>query len=596
MTDREKIASDNYIDVLSDYSQPEGLDRQVEDYVFQPIDTNLGVTYINREEVTPLSIQTFTYRSIPKVYGLMQLEDPASDVGQTNSFGQVNNPGRQAGMEAAGTFDPTPLIQTGILQVQGEPLNLTGRGVVLGFLDTGIRYEEEVFRKEDGSSRILGIWDQNINDGPLPEGLLYGTEYKKDMIDAALLSDNPRAIVPSYDEDGHGTAIASVAAGSAISGGLRFLGAAPEADIAVVKLRRAKPYLRQFYMVPDGVPAYSESDIITAIKYLESYAISLVRPLVICIGIGSNMGDHEGHSILAGYLNIIATRRSRAVVLCGGNEGNSAHHYVGYASEGLRETTENVEIRVGEGETGFIAELWGNIPATHAISIRSPGGETTDRVDFKVRETREFSFIYEKTKIRVDHVLVEQGSGEELIFFRFVDPTPGVWTIQVTITEGGSQPEGSFHIWLPIHAFLQSETYFLRPSPYTTITEPGNAREGITTTYYQDTNNSFFGESGRGFTRAGSKKPDVSTPGVNIDTVLGKRTGSGMAAALLAGMCAQFMQWAVVEGNRQWVESRELKNYLIRGAVRTPGNTYPSREWGYGQANIDRTFDVLAGV
>ena len=74
--------------------------------------------------------------------------------------------------------------------------------MVLGFLDTGIRYDDEVFRNPDGSSRILGIWDQNINDGPTPEGLLYGTEYKKNLIDAALLSENPREIVPSYDEIG----------------------------------------------------------------------------------------------------------------------------------------------------------------------------------------------------------------------------------------------------------------------------------------------------------------------------------------------------------------------------------------------------------
>lgn len=573
MTDREKIASNDYYDVLSDYSQPEELQITVTDYVFQRIDQNVGVTYINRAELEPVSVQDFTYRSIPKVYGLQQMPQALPE-----------------------NFDPAPLIQSGVLQVQGEPLNLTGQGVVIGFLDTGIRYDNEVFRNPDGSSRILGIWDQNINDGPVPEGLLYGTEYKKELIDAALLSENPREIVPSYDENGHGTAIASVAAGSAISGGLRFTGAAPEADIVVVKLREAKPFLREYYLIPEGVPAYSESDILTAVKYLESYAVSLVRPLVICIGLGTNMGDHEGHSILSGYLNTIATRRSRAVVVCGGNEGNSAHHYIGYASEGVIETTDNVEIRVGEGETGFIAELWGNIPASHAISIRSPGGETTDRVDFKVRETREFSFVYEDTKIRVDHVLVEQGSGEELIFFRFVDPTPGVWTIRVSVMNGSNLQEGSFHIWLPLTEFLRSETYFLRPSPYTTLTEPGNTREVITTTIYQDDNMSFYGESGRGFGRQGGIKPDLCTPGVSISTALGERTGSSMGAALLAGICAQFMQWAVVEGNRKWVESREIKNYLIRGAVRMSGNTYPSREWGYGMVNIAETFDVIAGV
>ena len=557
MTDREKIASPDYIEILSDYAQPEGLERPVQDYVFQRIDADLGIAYINSKEVNPSDIRNITYRAVPKAYGLMQIQ-----------------PGETA------SFDPTPLLKSGILQVQGDPLNLTGRGVVIGFIDTGIRYEDEVFRNADGSTRILGIWDQNINDGLVPEGLLYGTEYRQDVIDAALSRENPRAIVPSYDEIGHGTAMASVAAGSPISAGLRFTGAAPEADIAVVKLRQIKPYLREFYMLPEGVPAYAETDIIAAVKYLESFAISLVRPLVICIGLGTNMGDHEGHSILSGYLNTIATRRSRAVVLCGGNEGDSAHHYVGYADEGMAETTDNVEIRVDVGEEGFTAELWGSIPATHAISIKSPGGETTDRVDFKARDTREFSFIYTRTRVRVDHVLVEQGSGEELIFFRFYNPSPGVWTIQVTSTGGKYQQDGNFHIWLPITDFLRGETYFLRPSPYTTITEPGNTREVITTTAYRDSNNSFFGESGRGFTRLGNIKPELCTPGVNIGTVLGSRTGSSMSAALLAGICAQFMQWAVVEGNRLWVESRELKNYLIRGAVRNPGISYPSREWG----------------
>ena len=573
MTDKEKILSPDYIEILSDFVQPEGVDRLVRDYVYLPIDSNLGITYINREEVRDLGLREFTYRTIPKAYGLMQ-----------------------TGLQFLQSFDPAPLIESGILQMQREPLSLTGTGVVIGFLDTGIDYQNEVFRNLDGSSRILGIWDQTIQTGQPPEGLFYGTEYRRADIDRALLSNNPLEIVPSRDEIGHGTAVASVTAGSPVSGGLRFTGAAPEADIVVVKLRQVKEYLRQFYMLPEQVPAYAESDLLTAVKYLESYAISLVRPLVICIAVGTNMGDHQGNSVLAGYLNTIATRRSRAVVVCGGNEGNSAHHYLGYATEGMTQTTDNVEIRVGEEESGFTMELWGNIPASHAISIRSPGGETTDRVDFRVRETRDFSFIYERTRIQVDHVLVEQGSGEELIFFRFMDPTPGVWTIQVTIMGGSSQGDGSFHIWLPITDFLQGETYFLRPSPYTTLTEPSNARDVITTTIYQSSNDSFYGESGRGFARKGDIKPDLCTPGVGIDTILGKRTGSSMGAALLSGICAQFMQWAVVEGNQQWVESRELKNYLIRGAIRQSGITYPSREWGFGQSNIARTFDVIAGI
>ena len=282
------------------------------------------------------------------------------------------------------------------------------------------------------------------------------------------------------------------------------------------------------------------------------------------------------------------------MIVCGGNEGNSSHHYEGTSIEGVRETTDDVEIRVGENAGGFVAELWGSIPAKHAISIRTPGGEVTPRVDFREQSSREFLFIFEKGRVQVDHVLVEQGSGEELIFFRFIDPSPGVWTIQVTISDGRSK--SPFHIWLPLTEFLQSPVYFLKPSPYTTLTEPSNVREVITVTTYNDENGSFWSESGRGFTRVGRIKPDICAPGVNVDTILGSRTGSSISTALTAGASALFLQWAVVQKNQPEVESRELKNLLIRGAERTEEEMYPNREWGYGKLNIAGTFNVLAGV
>ena len=226
-----------------------------------------------------------------------------------------------------------------------------------------------------------------------------------------------------------------------------------------------------------------------------------------------------------------------------------------------------------------MAELWGDIPAQHAISIRTPGGETTPRVDFREQNSREFTFIFEKGKVQVDHVLVEQESGEELIFFRFIDPSPGVWTVQVTISEN-SGSNSAFHMWLPLTEFLRSETYFLRPSPYYTLTEPSNVGEVITTTTYNDANGSFWMDSGRGYTRLGEIKPDICSPGVNIQTVLGPRTGSSVAVGIAAGASALFLQWAVVERNQVRVESIELKHYLIRGADRMEGESYPNREWG----------------
>ncbi len=564
MTDRERAVSNDYYDIISDIVLPQGVVADPDDVTIQPVGGDIRIVYLNRETIGPMTINEFTYPSIPALYGLQD------------------------------SFDPTALLNTGISKVQGGSLNLTGRGVVIGFLDTGIRYEDEVFRKEDGSTRILGIWDQTIQTGQPPAGIIYGTEYRQEEINMALQSPNPLEVVPSVDENGHGTTLASVAAGSSLMGGRRFQGAAPEADIVMVKLRQAKPYLKDYYLVSQDTPAFAESDILVALRYLESYAAALIRPLVVCFALGTNMGGHGGQSVLASYLNQIATRRSRAVIVCGGNEGNAAHHYMGTSIEGLAETVDNVELRVDGNQAGFIAELWGSVPAKHAIAIRTPGGEVTPRVDFREQGRREFNFIYERSRVQVDHVLVEQGSGEELIFFRFITPTPGVWTIQVTIT-GGSM-ENCFHIWLPLKEFLQGDTYFLRPSPYTTLTEPANTREVITTTTYNDENGSFWVESGRGFSRTGRFKPDICAPGVNIDTILGPRTGSSLAVALTAGASALFLEWAVVRRNQLRVESRELKNYLIRGANRVPGNSYPNREWGYGTLDIAGTFDELAGV
>ena len=185
-------------------------------------------------------------------------------------------------------FAPENLAQTGSIRVQDPPLSLQGAGVVMGFIDTGIRYELNVFRREDGSSRIMSIWDQTIQDGEPPEGFLYGTEYTRADIDQALQTEDPLRLVPSTDTDGHGTQMASVAAGSIIDQGLTFRGAAPQTDIAVVKLKEAKPYLREYYLVADDAAAYQENDIMEAVSYLERMAIALHRPVVIVLGIGTN--------------------------------------------------------------------------------------------------------------------------------------------------------------------------------------------------------------------------------------------------------------------------------------------------------------------
>ena len=190
-------------------------------------------------------------------------------------------------------------------------------------------------------------------------------------------------------------------------------------------------------------------------------------------------------------------------------------------------------------------------------------------------------------------MLVEPGAGEQLILFRIEEPTAGIWNFRITPV--GDVSNGTFHMWLPIRTFQSADTYFLKPDPDTTMTAPSLAGNVVSVTTYNYVNNSFYLESGRGYSREGNIKPDFAAPGVNIPTLYGNRTGSSLAAAVTAGAMAQFMQWAVVERNSPLASSQEIKNYFIRGAVRMPGMEYPNREWGYGRLNALGAFEVLRG-
>lgn len=562
---RDMIVSEDYMSILLDYIPGEE-ERSGDWYCYRQIDGALGVYYMDIARALPLSPANYLYRYIPQLYGL----------GGFPAMG-----GRE--------FDPAPLEISGILAQQRPPLELTGRSVVMAFLDTGISYENPVFRFSDGSSRILAIWDQTDQGGKAPEGIGYGSEYIREQINEALLSENPRSIVPQRDENGHGTAVASVAAGSRLEEGAAFAGAAPDADLVVVKLRPAKRYLRDFYQIADGVPAYSTDDIMFAVKYVQRFAVPLYQPLVVCLGIGTSLGSHTGGSLLSEYLQSVASRVSHAVVIGGGNEGNTAGHFRSV----LEEEETKAEIRVGENVRGFTAELWGTLPAVFRISVRSPGGELIPETDFRLGASVDYTFVYEKTRVQIDYMPNEINTGNELILLRFTLPSPGVWTIGV---RGIRSLSGSiFDLWLLPKQFLDGEVSFLAPDPDVTLTMPSYTEDAVTVTSYNSGNGSFFFRSGRGFSRTGKIKPDLAAPGVGVSTVNGPYSGGSMAAALTAGAAAQLFQWCVYENNYRRISGRGIRGFLSRGAREERLEEYPSRLWGYGRLDMRRTFDEIAG-
>jgi len=568
---KEKILSNQYADGVVDFPV-ERVVSETDDICYIPISDRYYAVYQNREEASRFLGSTYQYQYIPKVYGLMQV------------------PGAGAGANTV--FDPSVLVESGIRQLQGPPLNLRGNGVIVAIIDTGIEYDNPAFLDANGRSRILAIWDQTVQSGNPPEGLLFGTEYRKEDIDRALVG---QGTIETMDILRHGTIMAGIAAGSIVNGGSTYIGAAPEADIVIVKLKECKQYLREFYFIPENVPAYEENDIMLGLHYANRYAVEFSRPIVFCLGIGTNMGDHAGNSSLGRYLNSLALTRSRAVVVCGGNEGSARHHYTWRFSreEEEREAYKDVEVRVAEGERGFTMEFWGNAPDVYNVSIRSPGGEVIPLLRLEAEQVNIYDFVFESTIITVQSVLVEPGAGEELFLFRFEMPTPGIWTFRISTV--GEVYNGTFHMWLPIIDFLSGNTYFLEASPDTTLTEPAMAEEVISVSNYNSVNGSFYLESGRGFSRTGRVRPDLAAPGANVPTLYGTRTGSSLAAAITAGGAAQFLQWAVVEGNSPLADTKEVKNYFIKGATRRPGESYPNREWGFGTLNVQGAFERLRG-
>ena len=491
-------------------------------------------------------------------------------------------------------LDTVNLDAAGITQVQNQPvLKLTGQDIILGFIDTGIDYTHPAFRRSDGSSRIYGLWDQTVQTGTPPYDLEYGSVYTRQEINQALALEDPYSLVPSQDEIGHGTALAGIAAGTALPEN-DFAGAAPQAMIAVVNLKPAKEYLKSFFYVTGDAPAYQMTDIMAGIRYLIRLSEELLKPLVICLGLGTSQGAHSGDSPLDSMLSVTNQFRGIIGVSAAGNEAGRAHHYYGTA---LNSTEYNaVEILVKEGTRGFCAELWGQPPEVYAVGFESPLGEVVQKIPPSLSYSENISFILENTKIFVSSEIIQTVSGSQLIFIRFTDPTPGSWKIRVYT---GNYNSGSYHIWLPITGFSNPDVTFLEPNPDTTITSPGTSLSVITTAAYNAYNNSLYLNSSRGYTRIGQIKPDIAAPGVNVFAPAPRQryttiTGTSAAAAITAGASALVMEWGMNRTPSRIFNSEEMKSLFIRGAQRRGDNLYPNREWGYGLLDVYQVFVSLS--
>lgn len=528
------------------------------DGTFLIINDIFAVIYAPKSMVGEIVLNSFSYNSIPKCYTYMDAES---------------------------------LQDSGVLRLHNHPyLALRGSGTMVAVIDSGIDYQSPAFRNGN-SSKILEIWDQTIPEGP-GEKVPFGRVFTKEEIERALASENPLEVVPSADENGHGTMMAGTAAGRVIQEE-GFSGAAPEASLVVIKLKPAKEYLREFYLYPEGADLFQEDDIMLAIAYARRCAQRYGMPVSICIGLGTNKGSHDGYSPLCQTIDYMAGFSRNAISIAAGNEGAARHHYQGVLERDMPEDT--VELRVGERTTQFSMEFWGSAPELFSITIQSPTGESLPVSTALRGNTQDLSFVFVDTRILVNYVPIERYSGNTLVYFRFLHPAPGIWKLRV---QGRDVNGSGFHIWLPVMGLIPEDTFFLQPSPYHTITSPGDAQDGMTMTAYDYRDGGLFPLASRGFTPAGIVKPNFAAPGVEIKVPLhgggfGTASGTSLAAAQNAGVSALLFEWAVIRGNEPFFTGYSVKNYLQRGARRDDGMIYPNQDWGFGKIDLYHTFELL---
>ena len=475
-------------------------------------------------------------------------------------------------------------------------LNLRGSGVVVAIVDTGIDYLNNEFMREDETTRILMIWDQTIDSGKTPDGFISGSEYTEEDINKAIQAQkqgqNPYDIVPSKDDYGHGTKMAGIVGARGIN--REIVGVAPDCEFIIIKLQEASKEYIDFYYAKGDKAKYRNTDIIMALKYLYELSFTLNKPMIIYLPLGSNLGDHAGASILERYVDTkISGRNSLFVVTSTGNQGNTDTHTSGeIKSNG---DSQIIELNCGKEQQGLVLQIYAQRPSKIKLGILSPSGEVFENTNPRktkhilINDAPTWKFIYEGTTVQVTYDSPDEFTGDDKFVIKMEGITEGVWRFILT---GNNIVDGKYYAWILQRELLAEDTRFLNPSPYTTLTIPGTEKTIINTSYYNQNNGAIVSESGRGYTMKDYIQPIITAGGINAITTI-TMSGASVAGAILAGCCALIIQWAVVDGNDPQMYATKLQAYIIRGARKREGDTYPNRQWGYGILDMQEIFKSL---
>ena len=463
--------------------------------------------------------------------------------------------------------------------VQDMPLSLRGKGTLIGIVDSGIDYENAEFRNEDGTTRIVSLWDQSVNGRP-PAGYLAGTEYTREQIDAALATEDKevrRQMVKTSDVSGHGTAVAGIAAGNGRgSEGRRFRGAAPEAELIIVKMGAPRE---------GGFPRTTE--LMRGVDYIVRKAVELRRPVAINISFGNTYGSHDGTSLVERFLNDIADMWKNVICIGSGNEGASAGHVSGKVR---RQISETVELAVQQREPALSIQLWKSYVDEMGVSVISPSGRQAGPFYEFLGAQR---YILGDTELLIYYGEPKPYSVKQEIYLSLLPGKQyiesGVWKIVLT---PGRIVDGEYQMWLPTQTSLNMGTAFLQPNSMSTLTIPSTASLAVTVAAYDARTFSYADFSGRGpagmYEGENVLKPDIAAPGVRVTAPVPgggyqSFSGTSFAAPFVTGSAALLMEWGIVRGNDPYLYGEKVKAYLRKGAKQLAGyERWPNALLGYG--------------
>ena len=453
-----------------------------------------------------------------------------------------------------------PLLQP----VSGKALS--GQGVYMAILDSGIDYTDPMFRYADGTTKIAWLWDQgkraDAEKGEKPpQGFFTGVEYSRKMLNANLQKNSERL---TTDVTGHGTNVAKIA----VQG-------APESELIVVKLDTARG------TYPSTV------SLLRAFTYVAKKAQAENMPVAINLSYGNTYGAHDGSSLLERFIDNITEVGRNVICIGAGNEGASAGHFAGKLSEN---EIQRISFAMGTYERSFSLQLWKWYADRMDISILSPAGE-----QYLIRNQNAGGeaqqAVMEQTKLLIFSGRPQPYRKREEVYIDFIPVetylNTGIWTIEITPRRIAN---GELRLYMPSAVVRSENTRFLLPSPAQTLTIPSTAQKVITVGAYNAYVRSYAAFSGRGDAgndRAENNKPDLVAPGVNIRIGEGEGgavvSGTSYATPFVTAAAALLMEYGIVQGNDPFLYGEKVKAYLHAGARQLPGyDIWPNDQVGWG--------------